>query len=74
MVIEGNTVRFVEVKTGNASLTGNQTNIYPNIENGTAVISDTLADSLGKPRGSTIAEAFPGGYSLITVHAPGYLD
>ena len=74
MVIGGTTVKFIEVKTGSASLTGNQATIYPTISDGTAVISPGLAQQLRVPPGTTIAEAFPGGYSIIEVYAPGYTD
>ena len=39
-------VGIIEVKTGNASTTTNQTSIFPSIEDGSAVVTQQLADRL----------------------------
>lgn len=66
---------FYEVKTGGADLTTNQTAIYPSIADGTAILSDALAKELGIARGTTIADAFPGGFGeVIEIRGDSYVD
>ena len=65
-----------EVKTGEAGLTTNQTKIYPEIQKGTAVLSDKLAKDIGVKPGSTFVEAFKGGgyEKIIEERGPSYTE
>ena len=73
-------IGIIEVKTGNATLSQNQSTIFPSIEDGSAVVTQQLADRLNSSLppekqlipGKTLAESgHPQGISIYVARAPG---
>lgn len=50
--------------------------VYPGIQNGSAILSDSLADWLRVPRGSTVADTFKGGgyEQIVEARGPIYTE
>ncbi len=66
--------RYIEMKTGDASLSSAQRTVYPDIENGTAVLTNEQAKRLDVRPGMTVKETFPGGVIVEQIRVPGYKD
>lgn len=73
-------IGIIEVKTGNATTTSNQTSIFPSIEDGSAVVTQQMADRLNSSLpadkqlvpGKTLAESgYSEGISIYVARAPG---